>query len=131
MKVGKKWGGYFLCCIIIFCACAPNQQDKNTVTIWHWMNDRQAAFEKLSQQYADQTGINVEFKLFFPPDIYSQKVIAAARAGNLPDVFGILGEKQTLGSFIKAGHIANLTAYNPSGRYWEDSFRSRPSFSCL
>jgi ABC-type glycerol-3-phosphate transport system substrate-binding protein len=106
--------------ILFLIGCAKPPKEKKIV-IWHWMIDRQPAFEELAQRYQATTGIEVEFKLFFPPDIYSQKVIAAARAGNLPDIFGILGEKKTLGSFIKAGHILNLTPYMKKGG-WQDRF---------
>jgi len=75
------------------------------------MTDRKQAFEELARLYKEQTGIEVEFKLFFPAGIYSTKVIAAARANNLPDIFGILGEKKTVASFVKAGHILNLSPY--------------------
>ncbi len=97
--------------IILISACAPQKPKANKIVIWHWMNDRKDAFNDLAKQYKDKTGIEVEFKLFSPPDIYSQKVIAAARAENLPDIFGILGEKRTLASFIKAGHILDLSPY--------------------
>jgi ABC-type glycerol-3-phosphate transport system substrate-binding protein len=101
-------------------ASAPKEKK---LVIWHWMNDRQAAFNTLAQKYKAETGVTIEFKLFFPPDIYSQKVIAAARAGSLPEIFGILGEKSTMGSFIKAKHIADLTPYmEKDGASWKNSF---------
>lgn len=84
-------------------------ESANKITIWHWMTDRHQAFEQLALKYQEQTGVEVEFKKFFPPDIYSTKVIAAARAGTLPEVFGILGEKKVLASFATAGHVADLT----------------------
>jgi len=87
------------------------------------MNDRQVAFQALADKYKAETGIEVEFKLFSPPDLYSQKVIAAARAGRLPDIFGILGEKKTLASFIKAGYILDLTPYmKEDASEWKNSF---------
>lgn len=87
------------------------------------MNDRRNAFEELARRYKQQTGIEVEFKLFFPPDIYAQKVIAAARAGRLPDIFGILGEKKTVASFIKAGHIYNLSPFMfENNKQWFNKF---------
>jgi len=92
------------------CTTKPSTKEKKIV-IWHWMNDREEAFNELANRYREKTGITVVFKLFSPPDIYSQKIIAAARAGNLPDIFGILGEKKTFASFIKAGHILSLNNY--------------------
>ncbi|MDD5069550.1 MAG: extracellular solute-binding protein [Candidatus Omnitrophica bacterium] len=91
------------------CTSKKSKQDK--IIIWHWMTDRKDALDSLAEQYFTQTGVRVEFKLFFPPDVYASKVIAAGRAKNLPDIFGILGEKKTFASFIKAGHILNLTPY--------------------
>ncbi len=111
LKKGK-WGKILLCLFIITSGCTSSHKPtKEKLIIWHWMVDRQDAFQKLAKEYEKESGINVEFKLFFPPDIYSQKVIAAARAGTLPDIFGILGEKRTFASFIKAGHILDLTPY--------------------
>ncbi len=107
----------------ILTGCTPSNKTNEDIVVWHWMNDRQTAFLKLAEQYKEENGINVTFKLFSPPDIYSQKVIAAARAGNLPDIFGILGEKKTISSFVKAGHILNLTPYiQENNRKWQNSF---------
>lgn len=115
---------FFLTTVIFISACSPHQKEiKNKIVIWHWMNDRKTAFDELAQEYQQISGVPVEFKLFFPPDIYSQKVIAAARAGNLPEIFGILGEKQTIGSFVKAGHILNLAPYmEENNETWKNSF---------
>jgi ABC-type glycerol-3-phosphate transport system substrate-binding protein len=117
---------YLVFSVVIFIlflgGCAQKREEKKLV-IWHWMTDRQSAFEELAKNYEAQRGIKVEFKLFFPPDIYSQKVIAAARAGNLPDIFGILGEKKTLASFIKAGHVINLSPFmQEKNRLWQSRF---------
>lgn len=125
MKFLFKTCGVILA-VFILTGCSPQKARKvkdNKITIWHWMNDRKDAFNSLSEKYKEQTGINVEFKLFSPPDIYSQKVIAAARAGRLPDIFGILGEKKIISSFIKAGHILDLTPYMKNDdAVWEKSF---------
>ena len=113
---------YLLIALILICGCAQQPKEKK-ITVWHWMNDRKDAFNELAKQYEELTGIPVQFKLFFPPDIYSQKVIAAARAGNLPEIFGILGKKKTLASFINAGHILDLTSYmNENDGAWKNSF---------
>jgi ABC-type glycerol-3-phosphate transport system substrate-binding protein len=112
----------FIISLLLFFGCTPKKEEKKIV-IWHWMNDRQSTFEELARKYQKETGIKVEFKLFSPPDIYAQKVIAAARAGNLPDIFGILGEKKTVGSFIKAGHILDLTSYmQENNQEWKNRF---------
>lgn len=111
--------------IINLTGCAPAKPKENKLVIWHWMTDRRDAFDQLAKEYTEATGQNVEFKLFFPPEIYSQKVIAAARAKTLPDIFGILGERKTLASFIKAGYILDLSSYmdqQEKNQQWKDSF---------
>lgn len=120
-----KTVAFFVICALFLGACSQGkkEQQTNKLVIWHWMTDRQEAFEELAQVYQAQSGIEIEFKLFFPPDIYSQKVIAAARAGNLPDIFGILGEKKTLASFAKGGYIVNFSnAMQANDSEWKNSF---------
>lgn len=96
---------------------------KSAITVWHWMTDRDPAFKELSKRYEDQTGIKVNFELYAPSDAYSQKVRAAAQGANLPDIFGILGEKRDFASFIKAGFILELTSYMEEENFkWKDSF---------
>jgi len=108
---------------ILFGGCSSQKPKENKIIAWHWLNDRKDALNKLADNYKAKTGIEVEFKLFSPADIYSQKVIAAARAGNLPDIFGILGEKRTLGSFVKAGHVLDLTPYmQANSSEWKQRF---------
>ncbi|MBU2101884.1 MAG: extracellular solute-binding protein [Candidatus Omnitrophota bacterium] len=125
----SRFARFFLIALFLVGGCSGQQSSnassaaKRKIVIWHWMNDRKSAFDALARQYTNETGITVEFKLFSPPDIYAQKVIAAARAGNLPDVFGILGEKKTIASFIKAGHILDLSPFmTADNRAWQNSF---------
>ncbi|MBP7088669.1 MAG: extracellular solute-binding protein [Candidatus Omnitrophica bacterium] len=90
------------------------------------MNDRHDSFLELASQYKQETGIEIVFKLFSPPDIYSQKVIAAARANNLPDIFGILDDKKIMAAFIKANYILNLSSYmDADEKSWHKSFYSQ------
>ncbi|UCG35348.1 MAG: sugar ABC transporter substrate-binding protein [Candidatus Omnitrophota bacterium] len=122
MSFSHRLGRLIFVLLFMVIGCAPKAPEKK-ITVWHWMNDRKEAFETLAKKYEELTGIPVKFKLFFPPDIYAQKVIAAARAGNLPEVFGILGEKKMLASFINAGHILDLTDYmQENSREWERQF---------
>jgi ABC-type glycerol-3-phosphate transport system substrate-binding protein len=87
------------------------------------MTDRHDVLVQLAEQYKAQTGITVDFQLFAPSDIYSQKVIAAAQAHILPDIFGILDKKSVFADFIKGGFVANLKPYfEENGREWENSF---------
>ncbi|MBL8013389.1 MAG: extracellular solute-binding protein [Candidatus Omnitrophica bacterium] len=86
------------------------------------MTDRQNALETLAQKYETETGVKVKFELFSPSDAYSQKVVAAAQAHVLPDVYGILDKKSIMASFIKAGYVADLTAdFKADNAAWEQS----------
>jgi len=109
-------------CLFNLLSCSPQKQD-NKITVWHWMTDRGPAFQELANRYEAKTGIKVDFELYAPSDAYSQKVRAAAQGGNLPDVFGILGEMRDFSSFIKAGHILDLTPYmDADGGLWRNKF---------
>ncbi|MFA5059268.1 MAG: extracellular solute-binding protein [Candidatus Omnitrophota bacterium] len=105
--------------IVLFAGCAK-KEDPNSITVWHWMTDRNAAFIQLARQYEQQTGIKVNFELYAPSDAYSQKITATAQARALPDIFGVLGEKEVFASFIKNGHVADLTdEYKLNDSAWE------------
>jgi ABC-type glycerol-3-phosphate transport system substrate-binding protein len=109
---------------LFLCGCSPAKRNsKLTVTIWHWMTDRQQAFGELAKKYEAATGVRINFELYAPSDAYSQKVRAAAQGANLPDIFGILGEKRDFASFIKAGYILNLTPYmEENDSEWKNKF---------
>lgn len=121
----------FLCIVafglvlLSFTGCAQqgaSTGDKPVITVWHWMTDREPAFQELASRYEAQTGIRVQFELYAPSDAYSQKVRAAAQGFNLPDIFGILGEKRDFSSFIKAGHILDLSLFmEEDNGAWRDS----------
>lgn len=92
------------------CSSKPAQpQAAKKIVVWHWMTDRDDAFQELAKRYEAKTGIRVVLELYAPSDAYSQKVRAAAQATALPDIYGLLGEKRDFAAFIKAGHVANLT----------------------
>jgi len=87
------------------------------------MTDRDDAFLKLAQDYEQQTGIKVNFELYAPSDAYSQKIIAAAQARVLPDIFGVLGEKKVFASFVENGFVADVTEdFKANNNEWENSF---------
>jgi len=87
------------------------------------MTDRAAAFQELAKQYETLAGVKVNFELYAPSDAYAQKIRAAAQGINLPDVFGILGEKRDFALFIRAGHILDLTPYmDANSATWKNSF---------
>lgn len=91
-----------------------------TVTVWHWMSDREDAFLELAKRYEAETGIKVKFDLYAPSETYSQKVKAAAQTNTLPDVFGVLGESRDLASFIKSGFVADLSDSLSKDGGWRD-----------
>ena len=107
--------------------CAEkNESGKKAITVWHWMTDREPAFQELAKRYEAKTGVKVTFELYAPSDAYTQKVRAAAQGSTLPDIFGILGEKRDFASFIKAGFISDLTPYmDADGAKWRNGFFSK------
>ncbi len=110
---------------VIFSGCGPAKQSdaKPTIAVWHWMTDRDQVFQELAKRYEEKTGIKVNFELYAPSDIYSQKVRAAAQGENLPDIFGILGEKRDFASFVKAGYVLDLTPYmEANNASWKNNF---------
>ncbi len=100
-------------------AVTPN---KNMITVWHWMTDRHDALNELAKRYKEETGVEVVFELYAPSDVYSQKIIAAAQAHILPDVFGILDKKAVFATFIESGFVAKLTEeFMKDDGAWEKS----------
>ncbi|MCX5693611.1 MAG: extracellular solute-binding protein [Candidatus Omnitrophica bacterium] len=115
-----------VCAFVLFSVlgCSEKRIDtKPTINIWHWMTDRDPAFQELAKKYEVLTGVRVNFELYAPSEAYSQKIRAAAQGMNLPDIFGILGEKRDFVSFIKAGHILDLTPYmEANANNWKNNF---------
>ena len=91
--------------------------------VWHWMTDREEAFNELAKRYEQETGSAVRFELYAPSDVYVQKVRAAAQTDGLPDVYGVLGETRDLASFINAGHVLPLEEpMSRDGAAWRSIF---------
>lgn len=114
----------FLFAALLFCltGCFSSAKQSNTITIWHWITDRQDAFVRLAEQYEQQTGVKVKFELYAPSDIYSRKIMAAVQSSVLPDIFGVLGEKKKFASFIEGGFVADLTEeFRQNDAAWEKS----------
>lgn len=114
----------FVFCLFIFIGCSSTnkQESKPVITVWHWMTDRDLVFQELAKKYEAMTGVKISFELYAPSDAYSQKVRAAAQGQNLPDIFGILEKKKDFSSFVKAGHVLDLTPYlEESGSAWKKS----------
>ena len=108
---------------LVGCSFQETAKTATTLNVWHWMTDRDSAFQELAKRYEAKSGVKVNFELYAPSDAYSQKVRAAAQGTNLPDIFGILGEKRDFASFIKAGHILDLMPYmEENNGCWKSSF---------
>ncbi|MBP7835874.1 MAG: extracellular solute-binding protein [Candidatus Omnitrophica bacterium] len=109
--------------LFLTAGCAAKSDSGKNITVWHWMTDREPAFRELAKRYEANSGIKINFELYAPSDAYSQKVRAAAQGSNLPDIFGILGEKRDFASFIKGGFILDLTPYMlEDNAQWKNSF---------
>lgn len=107
-------------CLFFFGGCAPRKEDLNTITLWHWMTDRQEALEELAGLYEQQTGVNVQIDLYAPSDAYSQRIVASAQSRVLPDIYGILDKKEIFASFIQSGFVADLTGeFQKEDGAWE------------
>lgn len=108
--------------LLALAGCSKPPEPSNKILLWHWMTDRNDTFLKFAQEYQKETGIEVTIQLFAPSDSYSQKIIAAAQANVLPDIYGILDKKSIVADFIKAGLVANLTdAMQADGGKWQES----------
>ena len=126
----KSLNFLFVICALLFgfivAGCSGSKGSKapkKSVTIWHWMTDRQGAFDELAKRYQAQTGVKVSFDLYAPSDAYTQKVRAAAQGKTLPDIYGLLGEKRDFGSYVKSGYVADLTPYmEANNSEWKDKF---------
>ncbi len=122
----QKLIGVWCCCAVallaVLAGCSKSPQPSNKILVWHWMTDRHETLLKLAQEYKQQTNIDVTVELFAPSDAYSQKIIAAAQANVLPDVYGILDKKSIVADFIKAGLVADLSdAMNADNGAWKES----------
>lgn len=119
---------FFVICLITFAtvSCAPaGETDSSTLTVWHWMSDREETLSELAGRYEKETGQKVRFDLFAPSEAYSQRVKASAQTATLPDIYAVLGENRDFASFIRSGYVANLTdamGQKEDGVPWKDVF---------
>jgi len=111
-----------VCLFVLFSDSLQKKNDPNTITVWHWMTDRNNAFQELAKSYEQQTGVKIKIDLFAPSDTYSKKITASSQAKILPDIFGILDTKNTFSDFIKYGYVADLTAeFEKDNAWWKKS----------
>ena len=107
-------------CSFVFFGCAKKTEDLNTITLWHWMTDRQKAFDELAAQYEKETGVKIKVDLYAPSDAYTQRIVASAQAKVLPDIFGILDKKEIFAEFVKNNFVADLTdSFQANDSAWE------------
>lgn len=100
--------------------CAPGPKQ---IVIWHWMADRQDAFNDLSKMYFNEAGIKAKFVLCIPSDRYAKKIRFAAVTRRLPDIYGMLGGVWEFSTFIKSGHVLDLSdELNANGGEWKEQF---------
>ncbi|MCK5580556.1 MAG: extracellular solute-binding protein [Candidatus Omnitrophica bacterium] len=117
---------FLLILAVCITGCGKPAAKKDEVVVWHWMTDRDKALQTLAEKYQEKTGVTISLELYAPSNIYSQKIISAAQARVLPDIFGILDEKEILGEFIKSGNVANLTeAFQANNAVWKKSLFPR------
>ena len=103
--------------------CGGGGKRPEAIRVWHWLTGREEAFEELARRYNQTHATPVRFELYAPPDLYVQKVRAAAQTDGLPDVFGVLGEMRDFASFVNAGHILSLTdAMDADASAWRSTF---------
>ena len=113
-------------CLFIWWSKNHTKSLKNTddsIKVWHWMTDRHSVFKQLGERYFKETGHKVIFELNAPSNLYSAKIRTAAQTNNLPDIFGVLGGKQELASYIQAGLVTSLTdPLMKNNSSWESVF---------
>jgi ABC-type glycerol-3-phosphate transport system substrate-binding protein len=122
MKKTLSFCLFFAITTFSFIGCiTKNTKSEAEVVIWHWMTDRQDAFEKLAKKYFEETGIRVLFETYAPTDVYRKKISAAATANLLPDIFNPMVNRKETASYINAGFIANLSEHMDKND-WKDVF---------
>ena len=100
----------------IFAGCSPKtnqQQGKDEpkkevkLTIWHYLNDREALLKEMASSYEKKTGVKIDLQLY-SGDQMKAKVQAAAQAKSLPDAWVFAGGKNELMKYASAGSVLNL-----------------------
>ena len=120
-----RWGAFAGALLIGVAGCGrpSGTTGPQPLRVWHWMTDREEAFQELAKRYQGVSGIPVRFELYAPSEVYVQKVRAAAQTDGLPEIYGILGESRDLASFIKAGHVLPLDEFmDHDGGVWRAVF---------
>ena len=133
-KVRHHLKNFIICllvCSLTGCAGESSKEQKGqeaVITVWHWMSDRDDAFQALAKKFETEQHVKVKFELYAPSEAYAQRVKASAQTNKLPDIYGVLGEKRDFASFIKSGYVANLNAdllTEKDGSAWKGAFSRR------
>jgi raffinose/stachyose/melibiose transport system substrate-binding protein len=120
----KRFLCLFLCILLSSCG-RPKPPQKPPIHLWHWLADREDDLNALAAKYEKETGTKVVCDMFFPPNVYGDKIRAAAQTNTLPDIFGVLGGKTDFNRFISSGYLRDLTAEMTSApNRWADRFYS-------
>lgn len=100
--------------IVAGCSSKTNQEPVKeepkkevTLTIWHYLNDREALLKEMVGTYEKETGVKVDLQLY-SGDQMGAKVQAAAQAKSLPDAWVFAGGKSQLLKYASAGNVLNL-----------------------
>ena len=49
--------------LVVLAGCSQPPKPSNKILLWHWMTDRNDTFQKLAQQYKQETGIEVIYSV--------------------------------------------------------------------
>jgi ABC-type glycerol-3-phosphate transport system substrate-binding protein len=79
-----------------------------TLQMWTFKQSHVKALEDIAQGFTKQTGITVKVQAFTPDDAYSTKVQAAAKTGDLPDLFEVHTNGDDF-AFGGAGLVSDLS----------------------
>ena len=50
--------------LFLFVGCSSKANSGKSLTVWHWMTDREPAFNELAKTYEAKTGLKVNFELY-------------------------------------------------------------------
>lgn len=100
---------------------AQKQGEKVTITIWHYLNDRDKLMKEFAQEYEKKTGVHVDFQLY-SGDQMGSKIQAAAQAKTLPDAWTGVGLKPALSKLIEGGYVAKVNDLIPNFGNWRNKF---------
>jgi ABC-type glycerol-3-phosphate transport system substrate-binding protein len=78
-----------------------------TITFWHYLNDRHDLLVSMAKDFTDKTGVAVDVQLF-GGDGFKQKIIASAQTNSLPDLMTYSGGAGDLAKLIETNSVMEL-----------------------